>query len=136
MNFLLTIYHRLTAYLPRPLPRNDIQYAKLKETLTLYYGLEDKPEIWAVIASQVQAQPCIGLRKAYGKMANEAKRLKINALAEEQKRLAYREIEAKLEAKAKEVAEELARQEQAKDGTDMQEGSPDLQQPVPGLSLD
>lgn len=60
-------------------------------------------------------------------MANEAKRMNINMLAEVQKRLAYREIELKLEAKAKEVSEELAKQGPSDDDRDVSERTHDLQ---------
>lgn len=96
LNFIFKAYYHLTAYLPRPLPKNTEDLLRLKVTMTNSYGLKDSPEVWYTIASQISSTPSTKIRKSYGSMVNAAKRLDINKVAQGLKEHIIQEHEAKI----------------------------------------
>ena len=113
---MVKLYYQLTAHIPRPLPKDLDQYRKMQEIFLKYYDLEDKLEIWAVVANQVQAGPPHRLWKDYASIVNSAKKLGIQKIVQEEKERVYRLLEAKLKTKLEEVVNELP--------TDLPTGTP------------
>jgi len=111
MNFLLKTYFKLTAYLPRKLPTTPEEYARFKHMLLKYYDVADEPKTWATVAGQVTSTPHYSIRKSFGVIANTVKRLEINALAQQDRVLAFEAINARLVKDAEAyVAEEKAKE--------------------------
>lgn len=133
MNIFTRLFYKLTLYYPRPLPRTEGQYLKMKYIMIQAYGLEDRPAIWAVIASSLQNVKKTKLRIGYGFLINPARRLSIDGIAEAQKRLAYREIEAMLEKKTKETADALKSEEGQPEAPVLPIGTHALQRDVPSV---
>lgn len=100
---LLTLWYKLTAHIPRPLPTTEEEFVKLKDTLMLYFGVEDSQVGWITVASEIQNTKTASLRKRYSLYANAAKKIEINGMCENQKRLEG----AKLSARLKEIAEKV-----------------------------
>jgi hypothetical protein len=99
---LLKLYYILTAYIPRKLPTTEAEFVVFKDKLLKYYGLPDEPQTYAVISGQIQSTLGHKIRKSYGDIANNVKRLKINALAQCYKMAAHEEFKARLEKIQKE----------------------------------
>lgn len=132
MGALLTLWFWITAYVPRPLPTNHDEYLRFKQTLHHYFGLDDNDHVWITVASQIHANPPTSLYRSYGKIANAAKRLKVNAIAQDQKLLALENLHTKLETKAKEIAEK-AEVDGATELTNVPEGPFHSEGDVPSL---
>lgn len=107
---VLKVYHMVTAYLPRKMPTTYKEFDDLKHILTQYYGLKDEPAVWATVAGQVTSTKPTSLRKPYIFIANAARRLEVNRIAQEHKEFAFRQLQSKLKA-----LEEKAKQEQTED---------------------
>lgn len=129
VSLVLKAYHRLTKYIPKPIPETADDFNRLKEILLLYFGVEDSSVGWITVASEVQNTRTKFLRKPYYLYANAMRKIEINGMAENQKRLEG----AKLTARLKEISEKIA-----KDGTNesMPEGSPDLESQMQILPRD
>lgn len=109
-------FYQLTAYVPRRLPRTENEYQKLKNVLTGYYGVQNNPKVWITVASHITGTHAEKLRKPWGKIANCAKRLDINYLAQTHKLNAAedmdRDLKAKMEEQVKRFKEEQDEYEQ------------------------
>lgn len=79
------IYYRLTIYLPRPIPTTIEEFMSLKDLLIKYYGLEDRPDVWFTVASQMTAGSPFSVRRSYVYYVNIAKRLPTNRLVKDVK---------------------------------------------------
>lgn len=108
------LYYSFTIHLPRRLPRTHEEYNALKGTLHRYYGLEDDPQIWSIVANQVQSPKATSIRIPYASIVNATKRFYMNAVAQDHKMIAYKEINARLERITKQAAEDFKREEEAK----------------------
>ncbi len=109
MKILLTklifkAYYRATVLLPRRIPTTIQEFMSLKEILTTYYGLEDRPVVWFTVASQMTAGKPTSIRRAYVYYVNVAKRLPTNSLVKDVK-LYFDDLNEKL---LKEVMEKQA----------------------------
>ncbi len=123
MSSLYKLYYYLTAHYPRRMPETESEYLRLKEVLLQYFGVEDTSYVWVTVAGLVQNTKPTSIRKSYGSIANGAKRLKVNAIAQDQKVLAGKALEAKL----KELAEKMVKEsERAEAGTTLQGESYDI----------
>src|SRR5690349_1330197 len=90
-------WYVLTCYIPRRLPENQLQYDYFYKVCLEAYEVIDSPQARATIASQVGAVPGYRLRKAWGHIANQAKRLTINKIAQENKQAAIIQLQKELE---------------------------------------
>lgn len=99
------LYYHLTAYIPRKLPTNETEFMVFKEIMLKYYGVKDEPQTYHIIASQIQCTPGHKLRKPYGHIANQVKRVKINAIAQCYRIAAQKEMEAQVAILMKKQAE-------------------------------
>lgn len=106
MKYVLIVWYWLTAYVPRPLPTDHDEYLSFKQALHHYFGLDDNDHVWMTVASQIHSNPPTSLYRSYGKIANAAKRLKVNAIAQDQKLLALSNLETKLREKAEKLSKE------------------------------
>jgi hypothetical protein len=97
------LYYKLTAYIPRPLPTSQKEYSELKAILNQYYGLEDHPQAWYTMASQLLAGKPTSMRRSYGSIANAVKKMKVAALVHIERELASQDLNRRLEEKAKET---------------------------------
>lgn len=122
---LTTLFYHLTAYLPRRLPRTEAEFLKFKDILLTHYGVEDAPQSYATIAGQIQSTPGHKLRKSYGDIANQCKRLKINALAQCYRVAANQQLRHDLEVKIGQAVETIKEEERSK----LTEGSVDVSSP-------
>lgn len=111
---IMVAYYYLTIALPRRLPRNMDEYSSMQVILLQYYGLKDDPMVWAIVADRVQSPKPTSIRISYRSIVNPTKRVFTNKVAQDFKLLAYAEINARLEAQAKETAEVMKREEQRK----------------------
>ena len=104
------LYYRLTAYWPRPLPTSPREFKHLLHVLHHYYDVPREPQALAVIAGVICSTQPTQVTKAWGHIANAAKRLKINKLANDLKLEAI----AALESRLAELAKTQSESEQAK----------------------
>lgn len=81
--FFGRLFYHLTAYLPRRLPATELQLEHFKRVMTQFYGLPDEPQVWVLVSGQITSTPSHRLRKAWGHIANSAKRININKLSQE-----------------------------------------------------
>lgn len=114
MAFIYKWYYILTKYLPRPLPQSELEFSKLKELFTTVYGLEDHPQVWYTVASQLTAGPPTSLYRSYGNMVNVAKRLKVAALAQIEKQYASQDLERRLKEEAERLTDAFKKEEERK----------------------
>lgn len=96
------VWYNLTAYIPRLLPRNNEEYDFFLKVCFEAYGVPDSPQARATLAAQVGGVPGYRLRKAWGHLANQAKRLTVNKIAQEYKIRALSELQKQLEDQMKE----------------------------------
>ena len=102
MNSISKLWYHLTAYLPRRLPDTPQKYERMKRVLIHAFGLPDDAPVWALVSGQISSQHPHKLRMAWGNIANAAKRIGINNLAQDQRKAAMNELQARLsEATAK-----------------------------------
>lgn len=102
------IYYQLTQDIPRPLPQTKEELESLKLILVHAFGLEDKPENWYRVSSELQATAPTSTHKSYRKLVNVARRIRSNEIAQNEKIIAGTAINAKLEATIKRLADEEA----------------------------
>ncbi len=95
------LYYWLTAYVPRRLPTTEAQYDRFKNVLVDCYGVPNEPQVWALVSGQIASTPAHKLRKSWGHIANAAKRLGINGLAQRHGAIARAVLTEKVEAAAK-----------------------------------
>lgn len=105
-------YYQFTALIPRRLPFNETEWAKLQDTLVKYFGVKNAPQVWATVAGHVNSTAAGSIRRSYAFLANVAKRQDaINPAANAIRAKAIRELEAKL---AEKMAEQVALEEKEK----------------------
>lgn len=114
MNPISRAYYQLTAYIPRKLPGNEAEYLKMKHVMVDAYAVTDEAQSWATIAGHITSTPTNQLRRPWGWLANTAKRLHVNALAQSHRQKAVEENNAKLEKLFKVEADRIAAEEKAK----------------------
>lgn len=133
---ILRFYYLATGFIPRDLPTNEIEYELLKYILVEYFDVPNTPATMAQIAGQIQGTPINSLKKSWSKIANAAKRVDINALAEKHKRQAFKDNNDQIEAKLKQAEIKLARDLERQNAGDspLSKGPFDLSLPVPALS--
>lgn len=99
------LFYLLTAYLPRRLPTTPEQYERFKNVLIGCYGVPDTDISWITVAGQITSTPATQIRKSWGSIANAAKRVRINTLANAQsleaKKAKFDEDQAKTVANQK-----------------------------------
>lgn len=109
--FSIKVYYHLTAYVPRKLPTDQAEIVAFKETLQLYFGLDDRHDVWLTVYGQITSTPATKLRKSYGEIANAARRHSvINPLAQNQKIATIKALEGMLKEKLEEQTEHEIRQ--------------------------
>ncbi len=123
---MLNIYYLLTAYLPRRLPSTKEELARLREVLVNHYGLEDRSDIWLTIFGNLSSRPATSLWFYYGQLNAVGRRMDINKLVHQEKLIEIKKLEDRLE--------ELTKKAKEHDGAAVQEGTPDLQGELPGMS--
>ncbi len=121
---LARAYYSLTINLPRRLPRTHDEYNKLKGILHRYYGLEDDPQVWSIVANQVQSPSPTNIRIPYKNIINPVKRFYTNAIAQDHKMVAYKEINERLKAITLKAAEDFEREEKQSKWSDIVPGEP------------
>ena len=85
---ILHIWFFLTAWIPRPFPKDSDDWEYVKKTLHVYFGVPDKEMCWMAAAAQVMSAPAWKMRRSYQYLANVAiRQLIVNdaARAEQQK---------------------------------------------------
>lgn len=135
MDFIFKTWFWLTAYIPRPLPTNEDEYENFQQDLIQYFGLEDNDHVWITVASQIHATPPTSLYRSYGKIANAAKRLKVNAIAQDQKLLAVGNLEHKLKLKLEDMAKKAEDSGGATESADVQQGAYHSEGELPSMPL-
>lgn len=121
MNSIIRTYYRLTAFIPRPLPRTENEFLDLKAKLIHYFDVQDRPDIWMTVCGQMTSLAPVKTRISYQRLVNVAKRLDINGVVHNQKVLEN----GKLMARLKELTDKMADEE--KNNSAMPDGSPDIQ---------
>lgn len=135
MNRFKRLYYKLTAYVPRRLPHTSPEYDRFLAVLKEAYDVPDEPAAWATVGGQIKSTKAHWLHKPWGFIANAAKRLYINAVANNLQIMAQAQLTAKLEdAVAREVERSKAEEnEQARTAALALEAAKDV--PPPGESL-
>lgn len=116
---LIQGYFRLTGSLPRRLPETKEELERMRETLIQYFGVDEAPETWYTVYSEITGTCRTNMRRSLKELANVARRLHVNQIVQDHKVLASEAIRAKLEEKLKEVVSE--------EGSDVREGASDIQ---------
>lgn len=101
LEILTKLYYRLTAYVPRKIPSTPDEYQTLVHVLINAYGVPDDPKSWATVAGHLTSVPATKLRYPWGSLANAAKRLQTNALAQHQRMAATAVLREQQEAQIK-----------------------------------
>src|ERR1700676_1799373 len=97
----LALWYWLTALYPRRMPTTEAAYDRFKLILVQYFGVPNEPQVWVTVAGQITSAHAQSRRLAWGKIANAAKRLTINKIAQISTNAARKELDAKLHAKVK-----------------------------------
>lgn len=127
MNPIARLYWRFTAHIPRHLPRTEAEYFYFKYVMTYAFDVFDEPSSWAQMSGAIGATRGDRIRTSWGRIANIAKRVRINSLAHSYKQKSIGEMQARLDAG-------LKAQEAAKESWDLSGIAKDLS-PKTGLSL-
>lgn len=116
---LIDLYYHLTAYVPRRLPATPEQYEHFKTVLVHRFGLPDEPPTWVTVSGQITSTQGDRLRKPWGSIANNVKRLRINNLAMGHKHAAMEQLnlqlQAAVEAESKRIQAEDANAQKAQE---------------------
>lgn len=97
MKKLERLYYRLTRKLPRLLPSNDLEYARLKDILAQAFDLRDEPAVWATVSGIVSSTPATKVRRPLSDMVNAAHRLDVNKAAQNDKLVQIKRLEVQLQ---------------------------------------
>lgn len=125
IELFIKAWYLATASYPRVMPKTDSQWYEMKEALVSAFGLKDEPKTWYTIASHLQGHERTSMRMSYRKLANVANRLIINDLCQDQKKIASKVINDKLEG---EMAKLIADQQKVvNEEPKMSKGASDLQ---------
>ena len=114
MNKFKKLYYQLTAYVPRKLPQTEDQFLDFINIMRKAYDLKDEPQTYVVISGQIQSTEGHRLRKPWGNIANNVKRVKINALAQCYKVAANEQMKYDLDQKVKEATDAIREDERNK----------------------
>lgn len=104
-SFFAEKYYRLTAKIPRPLPKTQGEIQALRDLLTKYFGLEFDEVTNYTFLSQLTSGPPTSLWKDYASIANACKKLSLAKLVMVEKELANERNRRKLEELFKQEAE-------------------------------
>lgn len=83
------LYYKLTAHVPRHLPETSEDIKKIKEVFTQVFGLEDSPQVWYTVFANMASVKATSTRVSYASLVNIAKRLEINKLLQDQKKIEH-----------------------------------------------
>lgn len=131
-NMIKSLYYKLTSRIPRRMPITAEEWARLKSILVTHFKVKDDPIVWYSLASQVTGTKPTLIHKAYIHYANAAKRLEINELAQDQKKIAGLEISRNLKLQAQEMIDKATKESMDEPGR-VPSGASDIQTPVPEL---
>lgn len=113
---LIKAYYVLTAYVPRKLPRTEEEFMFLRSILIGCYDVKDEAPTWMTVAGQITSTPGHKLRKPWGHIANSAKRLGVNKLAQSY-RMAFEDaLKKSLEDQTKVEVKRLEDEESTRSG--------------------
>lgn len=107
MQKIKQIYYKATAHIPRPMPTTQAELNKLKEIFSQAFGVEDNPQVWYTVFSNIAAKKPTSTKISYGSLVSIARRLDINKFLQEQKQLEYDTHMSTLEKKAEERLNEV-----------------------------
>lgn len=108
MNKMKKLYYHFTAYVPRKLPKNEAELIKIKDILIKVYGVKDEYSTYARFVGAITSTHGDSIRKSYGVIANNIKRVTINDLARSFVMSEHKKMEEKLAAATKKMAVDLA----------------------------
>lgn len=95
------------------LPVNAEEFEAMKMLLRTGYEVLDQPEVWYTVASHIQAQKAWETTIKIQELANVARKVIINRVAQDQKEIEGVKIQAKLALAMEKAANEF-RQEEAR----------------------
>lgn len=113
MKKLTRAWYVATAYIPRRLPRTESEFLFFKDVLIEAFDVKDEPVSWHCIAGAIGAVPAHKTTRSWGAIANVAKRLTVNKLAQSYRAKAQRDLEEQL-AKLQEKEMERLKDEDSK----------------------
>lgn len=121
MNKFTRAWYILTAYVHRPLPITEAEFLFFKDVMIEAYGVKDEPVSWHCIAGNIGSIKATKMRAPWGAIANTAKRLSVNKLAQSYRAKAQKDLEdrlkvlqeAEIERLKKEDATKLTKEEMA-----------------------
>lgn len=87
MGPLAKIYYQLTSWYPRPMPTTQEEVDKVMSVFVQAFGLEEDEQTFYTVLSNMHAIKGTSTRFYYGSLLSIAKRLKINSLLNERKKL-------------------------------------------------
>lgn len=99
-------WYQATKYWPRPIPETPEDFEKLKQILQLYFDTPDTNVGWISVASEIQNTRTKFLRKPLYLYANVVRKIEINGMAENQKRLEGKKLSDKLKEATEKVVHE------------------------------
>lgn len=108
------LWYLLTGWFPRRMPQSEADFLVMRSVLIEIFGVKDEPATWATISGQIGSSAPTTIRKPYNDLANAAKRLRINAIAQSFKMKAVKELEQQLAERALKEAESIKAEEDAK----------------------
>lgn len=111
MNIAAKLYYKTTAHLPRKLPESQAELVRLKFILSGAFSLEDKEQTWAAVLGQITSTPAHKMRKSYATLANAARRMTVNAIAQEEKMRMVNSLQARLQKAAEEMTAKMNEEE-------------------------
>lgn len=114
MNFFTKAYYKATGFVPRTFPQTPESYKKFKAILKDAYGVPDEPRAWMTVAGHVCSTPAAQMKRPWAEIANAAKRMNVNEIAQMDKN-------EYLTAFRNELAEAMKAEAEATDGIEAQE---------------
>lgn len=114
MNKFKRAWFIATAYFPRRLPKNEFEFLRFKDVLVEAYGVKDEPVSWHCVAGNIGSTPAVRLRRPWGELANTAKRLGINQLAQSYRAKAQKDLEERLKVLQEAEIERLKKEDATK----------------------
>lgn len=112
MKKLTRFWYIATAYVPRRLPKNEREFLFFRDVLIEAFDVKDEPVSWHCIAGAIGSVPAHKTTRSWGSLANVAKRLTINKLAQSYRAKAQKDLEEQL-AKLQEKEMERLKAEDA-----------------------
>lgn len=115
MSPAIKLYYKLTASIPRHLPKTKEDVEKVKEIFTLAYNLKDSPQVWYTIFANMAAMKADETKISYKRLTNIAKRLDINKLLQDQKLVEHQKHMDTLTKEADDYGQEQVSKESGAD---------------------